>query len=231
MTPELVAEISFGEWTADGRLRHPVFHGLREDKPADDVVAERAADVKPRDARAPSAAGRQAHEPGQGVVPRSRHHETATRSLLGGGCAARVAFHRAAAAHAAALPRGLWKAVLLSKARRHRGSRRGRADRSQGGRGAVRDGRRVARAARSRADQRARAARLGIACGAYRAARHHRVRPRSGRGRRMEAPSSQPLFSSKSISRAWAFARSFVSRAAKDCTSSCRSCRVPSGLP
>jgi bifunctional non-homologous end joining protein LigD len=41
--PELAAEISFGEWTSDGRLRHPVFHGLREDKPGREVVAERPA--------------------------------------------------------------------------------------------------------------------------------------------------------------------------------------------
>jgi bifunctional non-homologous end joining protein LigD len=30
--PELVAQIGFGEWTRDGLLRHPVFHGLRVDK-------------------------------------------------------------------------------------------------------------------------------------------------------------------------------------------------------
>ncbi|MBA5635491.1 DNA ligase D [Duganella sp. LX20W] len=34
LRPELVAEVSFGEWTRDGSLRHSVFHGLREDKPA-----------------------------------------------------------------------------------------------------------------------------------------------------------------------------------------------------
>lgn len=39
--PELVAEVSFGEWTNDGRLRHPVFQGLRTDKPAREVVRER----------------------------------------------------------------------------------------------------------------------------------------------------------------------------------------------
>ena len=33
--PELVAEVSFGEWTRDGKIRHSVFHGLRTDKPAD----------------------------------------------------------------------------------------------------------------------------------------------------------------------------------------------------
>src|SRR4029078_11504049 len=31
--PELVGEVEFTEWTTDGRLRHPSFQGLREDKP------------------------------------------------------------------------------------------------------------------------------------------------------------------------------------------------------
>lgn len=38
--PELVAEIGFSEWTADGRLRHPTFSGLRNDKQAESVVRE-----------------------------------------------------------------------------------------------------------------------------------------------------------------------------------------------
>ncbi len=38
--PELVAQIGFAEWTRDGRLRHPRFQGLRDDKPARDVVRE-----------------------------------------------------------------------------------------------------------------------------------------------------------------------------------------------
>ncbi|HET9731777.1 MAG TPA: non-homologous end-joining DNA ligase [Acidimicrobiales bacterium] len=38
--PDLVAEIAFTEWTRDGRLRHPSFLGLREDKPAAEVVRE-----------------------------------------------------------------------------------------------------------------------------------------------------------------------------------------------
>ncbi len=32
--PVLVCEVTFTEWTEDGHLRHPVFIGLREDKPA-----------------------------------------------------------------------------------------------------------------------------------------------------------------------------------------------------
>ena len=39
--PELVAQIGFTEWTRDGRLRHPRYLGLRDDKPATDVVRER----------------------------------------------------------------------------------------------------------------------------------------------------------------------------------------------
>jgi DNA ligase D-like protein (predicted ligase) len=38
--PELVAQVGFTEWTADGRLRHPRFLGLRDDKPAGKVVRE-----------------------------------------------------------------------------------------------------------------------------------------------------------------------------------------------
>ena len=40
--PRLVAQIGFSEWTRDGRLRHPRFLGLREDKDARDVVREKA---------------------------------------------------------------------------------------------------------------------------------------------------------------------------------------------
>jgi bifunctional non-homologous end joining protein LigD len=40
--PELVAQIRFTEWTADRKLRHPVYLGLRDDKRAADVVVETA---------------------------------------------------------------------------------------------------------------------------------------------------------------------------------------------
>lgn len=39
--PTLVAQVGFTEWTAQGRLRHPRFLGLREDKAAIEVVRER----------------------------------------------------------------------------------------------------------------------------------------------------------------------------------------------
>jgi bifunctional non-homologous end joining protein LigD len=40
--PELVAEVEFTEWTDEGLLRHPSFQGLREDKPAKQIVREEA---------------------------------------------------------------------------------------------------------------------------------------------------------------------------------------------
>jgi bifunctional non-homologous end joining protein LigD len=44
--PELVAEVSFSEWTATNSIRHPVFQGLRKDKPARSVVREQAKHVQ-----------------------------------------------------------------------------------------------------------------------------------------------------------------------------------------
>ena len=41
VTPRLVAEVAFSEWTADGKLRHPSFKGLREDKNPEECVRER----------------------------------------------------------------------------------------------------------------------------------------------------------------------------------------------
>lgn len=38
--PELVAEVEFRAWTADGHLRHASFRGLREDKSAMDITRE-----------------------------------------------------------------------------------------------------------------------------------------------------------------------------------------------
>ena len=49
--PQFVAEVEFRAWTADGNLRHASFRGLREDKPADQVVRENPRSIeagKPR---------------------------------------------------------------------------------------------------------------------------------------------------------------------------------------
>jgi bifunctional non-homologous end joining protein LigD len=41
--PDLVAQIAFSEWTRDGRLRHPRYLGLRDDKRPREVVREEPA--------------------------------------------------------------------------------------------------------------------------------------------------------------------------------------------
>jgi bifunctional non-homologous end joining protein LigD len=58
--PTLLAEMSFGEWTQTGRIRHGVFHGLRTDKKAQAIIRETprhlrsSAEVLPRSVRLPS---------------------------------------------------------------------------------------------------------------------------------------------------------------------------------
>jgi bifunctional non-homologous end joining protein LigD len=56
--PTKVVEVAFSEWTPDGHVRHPVFRGLRADKPAGQIVRERA--TTPEGATQPTAAGRAA---------------------------------------------------------------------------------------------------------------------------------------------------------------------------
>ena len=52
--PELVGEVEFTEWTEEGKIRHPTFQGLREDKSAREVVREEPA-APPPASPAPSA--------------------------------------------------------------------------------------------------------------------------------------------------------------------------------
>jgi bifunctional non-homologous end joining protein LigD len=40
VTPQLIAQVAFTEWTTAGRLRHPRYLGLREDKAAEQVIRE-----------------------------------------------------------------------------------------------------------------------------------------------------------------------------------------------
>ena len=42
ITPRLVCQVKFTEWTDSGEMRHPVFLGLRTDKPARQVRREEA---------------------------------------------------------------------------------------------------------------------------------------------------------------------------------------------
>jgi bifunctional non-homologous end joining protein LigD len=60
LEPALVAEVSFTAWSGEGRVRHPVFLGLREDKPARQVVMAVPDTEAPRRAiktRAPTSVG------------------------------------------------------------------------------------------------------------------------------------------------------------------------------
>jgi bifunctional non-homologous end joining protein LigD len=43
LKPNLVCQVKFYEWTQDGKLRQPVYMGLRHDKPASQVIRERPA--------------------------------------------------------------------------------------------------------------------------------------------------------------------------------------------
>lgn len=55
--PTLLAEVSFAQWTADGRIRHAVFQGLRTDKPARRIAKEEPQHV-PSTASSPRTANR-----------------------------------------------------------------------------------------------------------------------------------------------------------------------------
>ncbi len=54
LKPKLLAEVAFAEMTKDGSVRHAVFHGLRDDKPAKDITEERAKPVKTAEKKTPA---------------------------------------------------------------------------------------------------------------------------------------------------------------------------------
>ncbi len=69
--PRLVAQVRFVEWTADGKLRHPAFLGLRPDKTPLECVRERPAVVDEAPAERP-AGGRESRRGRRGASSAAR---------------------------------------------------------------------------------------------------------------------------------------------------------------
>ncbi len=181
--PELVAEVDVRAWTADGLLRHASFKGLREDKPAHEVVRESAAR---RPAAGEGAEQRdRAHPSGSALLARRRRHQAGARRLLCGSLAADGAVRGRAGARAGALPRRRHRTEVLPEARLERHELRHRARQRPGGEGAADQHPRSRRADRARADGGARDPSLGIDGLRLGAAGHDRDGSRSGRGRRV----------------------------------------------
>ena len=75
--PELVAEIEFAGWTADGMVRQGAFKGLREDKPAAEVAVEKPAKADSTDLSSANVAKNAARG-----NPSSRTHKPVVMGVL-----------------------------------------------------------------------------------------------------------------------------------------------------
>src|SRR6185295_8064533 len=74
--PAIVVEIKFNEWTTDGKLRQPVFLGVRDDKSPTDVVRESESVPKSASARTGRVRKRAARHVAASVKPARRAKKT-----------------------------------------------------------------------------------------------------------------------------------------------------------
>lgn len=86
VAPKLVAEVRYAELTDDGRVRHAVFEGLRDDKPPGEVVAEVATmnDERTRVAGVPISSGDREVFPSAGLTKLdvARYYEAVAERML-----------------------------------------------------------------------------------------------------------------------------------------------------
>ena len=112
--PQLVAEVEFGEWTHDGRLRAPVAtwaFATTSRRARCGASARRRRSARRGDARAPAV------EPRQGLLARRGHHEGRPARLLPQVAPVLVPHLRRPAVHDAALPRRHRRQGLLPEGR------------------------------------------------------------------------------------------------------------------
>ena len=68
-TPTLVAQIKFTEWTADHKLRHPVYLGLRDDKKPEEIGARTGREASRSDVRPPDRLSQGSGSESGGIPP------------------------------------------------------------------------------------------------------------------------------------------------------------------
>jgi bifunctional non-homologous end joining protein LigD len=115
--PRLVANVAFTEWTADGRLRHPVFQGLRDDKRPEDVVREAPA-------RTRSGTGRKTQETGDMPTTRLEGGKERPRLRAAARLARAPAVKTAAAKKAAAKKTAAKKSAVTAPAAKKAAAKR-----------------------------------------------------------------------------------------------------------
>ena len=111
--PSLVVEVEFAEWTTDGRLRAPVFLGLRDDRAPESVVRESQRLAGGAGGSPPRAADLEALEPRQAVLAGRGDHEGRPARVLPRGRGERGSSPPRPAVHDEAVPRRLAGEELL----------------------------------------------------------------------------------------------------------------------